>query len=501
VARLEGLIHAAHLALGRGRSVLIIAPELARASALFAQARMQWGNRVALWHGGLAPGLRADLWRRIRSGAVDLLVGTRSAVFAPLASPGLLCVDEEDGPSLKEEQEPHYHAREVARMRAQQHQAVLLLGSSHPSLETMGRTDMAPLGTGDAADRTACPAIQTVDIRHEAYGVRLSRPMVAGLQTALSTRAGALLFLNRKGFAPAIQCRECGQALLCHECSVPLTFYRRAGRLTCYYCRASFPVPDVCPSCQAAKLEPSGFGTEQLEDDVRRHFPEARVLRLDRDTARTGTQAQAIRREIAEGTVDLVIGTQMLFQGPPLPPVGFVGIPHADAGLHRPDYRAAERTYHGLLDAVGLARPAHFGGMVLLQTYLPTHHAIAAVVNQDPSLFYEHELASRQALGYPPFTHLIGLRVSGKHTGQVAKAAQDWAARLLAARPHSREGRGSVAILGPIPAGVAQARGRHRWQLLVKSADAETARQAVRSSLASRPGLKFEVDVDPLEIG
>lgn len=510
-ARHQGLIHAVHLALGCGRSALIIAPETARASTFFAEARRRWGDRVALWHGGLSSGIRADLWRRIRSGAVDVVVGTRLAVFAPLASPGLLCVDEEEDPSLKEEQEPRYHAREVARMRARQHQAVLLLGSSHPSLDTMSRSEVVRLGSGASCDQAAGPAIQTVDLRNELYGARLSTAMLDGLQAALASRAGALLFLNRKGFAPAIQCRECGEALLCDGCRVSLTFYRGAGRLTCYYCRASSPVPEVCPACRAARLEPAGFGTEQLEEEVRRRFPAAKILRLDGDTARTASRAQSLRQGIAEGAADIVIGTQMLFQGPPLPQVGFVGIPHADAGLHRPDYGAAERTYHALLDAVSLARPARLGGTVVLQTYLPNHHAMAAVVNQEPSLFYEHELASRQAHGYPPFTHLISLRVSGKDKKQVEDAARTWAARLLAATAHNRGDGEGVTILGPVPAGIAQARGRHRWQLMVKSPDGERARRVVRDTLEAlgqdkgkaRPaaGLKFDVDVDPIEIG
>ncbi len=510
--RMESLIQGADLALARQRSVLVITPEIARAAAIAARAATHWGPRVGLWHGGLSLAARADLWRRIRTGSVNVVVGTRSAVFAPLPDVGLICIDEEEDPSLKEEQEPHYHAREVAGMRAGQHQAVLLLGSSHPSLETRRQSHVDRLVMDETTTKPAVPpVIQAVDIRHTPYGTLLSESMIAGVRAALDARTGVVLFLNRKGFAPAIQCRDCGHALQCRNCSVALTFYRRAGRLTCSYCGTSFPLPNVCPVCQAIRLEPVGFGTEHLEEEVRRRFRNTRIARLDGDTARTPAQAEAIRLEVSAGTVDILIGTQMLFQGSPLPSVGFVGLPHADAGLHRPDFRSAERTYQTLVDAISLARPGDRDGTVILQTYLPTHPAIAAVVNHNPSLFYDHELESRRTLGYPPFTRLISLCVSGKHEGLVKEAAQQWATRLAAASLRYRSTTDEITILGPIPAPVAQRRGLHRWQVLVKATHAEAARLTVRSSLDALEqgrrrgrgtfGVKFEVDVDPIELG
>jgi primosomal protein N' (replication factor Y) len=328
--------------------------------------------------------------------------------------------------------------------------------------------------------------------------------LIAGIKQALSAKSRVILFLNRKGFAPLLHCLDCGASPHCPRCSVPFTFYRRAGRLSCRYCGDSSSLPDTCPSCLASRLEPVGFGTERLEEEVRRLFPEARIGRLDRDLARTQAQADAVRGRLAAGELDILIGTQMLFRGFPLPPVGLVGLPYADAGLHVPDFRSAERTYQTLLDAVGLALPGDAGGKVVLQTYMPAHHAIASVVQQNETLFYEQELAFRKALGYPPFTHLISLHVSGKNAKLVQKAAGEWAGRLKAAAVGlSPE---EVTIMGPIPAPVAQLRGRHRWQLLVKSAQAEAARQTVRQTLdelernKKRRGLKFDVDVDPLEM-
>lgn len=507
------LLQATEDTLARRRATLIIVPEITLASAIARLVRTRWPERVALLHSALSPADRDDAAHRIRSGTVDIVVGTRSAVFAPFPSHaislGLIWVEQEEDPSLKEEKEPHYHAREAAWMRAGQQGAVLVLGSAHPSLETLQAVELDRRLTlqttnGSAAPLTKPPAIEAVDLRLTPYRTLLSEPMIAGIRNALGAGTGVILFLNRKGFAPLLHCRDCGAAPQCHRCSVALTFYRRAGRLSCHYCGSSVPLPDTCPSCLAPRLEPAGFGTERVEEEARRLFPDARIGRLDRDLARTPAQADAIRRQMAAGQLDILIGTQMLFQGPPLPLVGFVGLPHADAGLHVADFRSAERTYHALVDAVGLALAGDAGGQVILQTYMPAHHAIVSVVQQNEALFYGHEMAFRKALGYPPFTHLISLHVSGKNARLVQGAAEKWAARLKAIAANLSPD--EVTVMGPIPSPVAQLRGRHRWQLLVKSEQAEGARQTVRRTIdeleqsRGRSGLKFDVDVDPLEM-
>ncbi|MER3425055.1 MAG: primosomal protein N' [Nitrospiraceae bacterium] len=450
--------------------------------------------------------------------------------------PGLICLDHEDDPSLKEETEPRYHAREVAWMRSRLNSSVLLLASAHPSLETLQR--MGALETGNQGAQgprsekllvisqpVMPPAIHLVDLRRLPHGTILSEPMIEGIAAALKSGERAILYLNRKGFAPALLCRACGQALRCQRCSVALTFYKQAGHLSCHYCNAVFPLPDTCPSCFAARIEPIGVGTEGVEEIVLRLFPNARVARLDREKARTPNRAEAIRRLFAAGELDLLIGTQMLFQGPPLPPVRFVGLIHADAGLHLPDFQAGERTYHALLDAIALARPREAGGSVLLQTYLPAHPVIAAIVEQDPEIFYHQELLFRRVLAYPPFTHLMSLCVSGKQPERVKEAAEQWAAQLrtTSKRPivneerqwkpldqrrdsaeDSEESGADIIVLGPVPASVARIRGRYRWQILVKSASLEAARRTVRRTLDDlegkhgRSGLKYHVDVDPV---
>ncbi|MGH7231705.1 MAG: replication restart helicase PriA [Nitrospiraceae bacterium] len=529
--RFDYLAQAAEWALSHQRTAVIITPEIARAEALVRRFKARWTDRVGLVHGNLPAHLRIDVWSRIRRGLIRLVVGTRSAIFSPLSSLGLVCIEDEHDPSLKEETEPRYHAREVAALRAQQHGAVLLLLSMHPSLETVHGDENAAIDKQLAGDEhqggpvsPACsassPIILPVDLRSQPYDTLLSEPMLTGMQAALNARAGVILFLNRKGFASALWCRECGKSPHCRQCSITLTFYKQAGCLSCHYCGASTPIPDACPSCLAAKLEPVGSGTERVEATIRRLFPGVRIGRLDREVSRL--QAEATRRQVLSGEVEMVIGTQMLFRED-LPPVGFVGLIHADAGLHLPDFRAGERTFHTLMEAVAMAHPHERGGQVVLQTYLPTHHVLAAVIEQNPALFYDQELVFRRLLAYPPFAHLINLRVTGRHQDRVSQAAHRWATRLRevagAVRPSRISGstasihhepRGDtvqdVTVLGPVPSAMTQLRGRYRWQILVKSVSAEAARATVRTTMddlerdRGRAGLKYEIDVDPLSM-
>ncbi|HZS94732.1 MAG TPA: primosomal protein N' [Chloroflexota bacterium] len=523
--RLACLLRVAEAMLARRLAVLVVTGEVLRAGQVAHQAKSRWGDRVVLVHSGLPAAVRAEGWRRIRAGTASVVIGTRSAVFAPVSSPGLVWIDGEEDASLKEEQEPRYHARDVAWIRASRGRALLVLGSSHPSLETMQAIERDGGALYLALTAPGQPRVELVDLRTYPSGTLLSPPMVEGIDRALAQRNRVALFLNRKGYARALTCRDCGSVPRCEHCSVSLAYYRRIGRLICQYCGVSVALPDTCTSCRAARLEPVGFGTERLEDEVRRFFPKARIARLDRDVIRRTSQVEAVRRMLGAGELDLIIGTQLLFQLGPPPLFGFVGVPYADAGLHLPDFRAAERTYHALLDAMRLACPDEAGGRVVLQTYLPTHHAVAAVVDRDFQMFVKTELAVRETLGYPPFYHLIGLRVSGRNAERAETAAVRWGELLReqARRAGRQSAHGAmvlspaegpacirretdgVGVLGPVPAPVAKVRGRYRWHLLVKSTDREFARALVGATLErveeerTSKDLKFEVDVDPVE--
>lgn len=505
--RMLAVFEVADLVVKQQRRVIIITPEILRAEAFATQARTRWGDRVELFHGGLSPALRHERWHRLQSDTIDIVVGTRSAIFAPISCVGLIYIDEEENSSLKEETEPRYHARDVAWMRAQLNAAVVLLGSAHPSLETMHAFDLGESGTPfepDIVDSTVATFTEEesrethiVNLRETPYGTVLSDPMIAGMRTALEARAGVILFLNRKGFAPALVCRECGSSPQCPQCSVALTFYKQGGRLACHYCATSRSLPDTCPACHAPRLGVGGVGTEAVEEWTRRLFPQARIGRLDGATSHNAKQI-SVRRQFLAGELDVLIGTQMLCQGEPALSAGLVGFIQADAGLHLPDFRAGEHTYHTLMDAIALARPARSGGRVILQTLLPTHYVIQAVAGQDPALFYKQEHAYRQALAYPPLTHLICLRVSGTSSDRTRQAAAHWAVQLKATGPQQ------LTVWGPIPAAVARLRGKYRWQIIVKSSEGAMARQCVQKTLDEleiRPGLsgvKFEVDVDPI---
>jgi primosomal protein N' (replication factor Y) len=506
--RLPRMMRLVEAALARGRQALLLAPDLATVEVMVALAQTQWGARAGAFHGALTPAARRERWHHIRSGSLPVVVGTRSAVFAPLTNIGVIWIDEEEDGALKEETEPHYHAREVGWMRAELHQAVMVLGSARPSLETLYRHGSYPeledLQRGGIPPATLRlpplppPVIDTVDLRALPSGTLLSDSMVGGIVAAVEARTPAILFLNRKGFAPALLCRECGNTPQCRHCSVSLTFYKREGRLSCHYCGAMLPLPDTCPTCRAPKLEPRGIGTEAVEERVRRLVPHARIGRIDRDTCRTPAHAAALRRRFIDGELDLLIGTQMLLQGPPMPPVGFVGLVQADAGLHLPDFRAGEQTYRTLSQAVALCRDRAHGGRVVVQTFLPRHHVIEAVLTQNFDRFYDQELAFRRALTYPPFSHLISLQISGASEERTQAAAQRWATAL-----EKLAGQSGPLTWGPIPSPVSRVRDRYRWQIVLKSDDLHAARRLVATTLpemerTSGRGVKFHIDVDPL---
>jgi primosomal protein N' (replication factor Y) len=521
-ARTATILTACDDAVRRHRAAIVVLAEINRVNAFAVLARSRWRDRVALLHSALTNRERLESWRRIRHGEISMVIGTRSAVFAPFderAPIGLVCVDAEEDPALKDEQEPRYHARDVGMLRARRQDAVLLLCSSHPSLEAISSLEPAGIEQVMNAPGASAP-VQVVDLRQAPATTILSAPLLEALRRSVQQRTGAILYLNRKGFASALWCRDCGAVPKCDRCSVPLRYYRVSGRaaardgagtglqksgsqsaLACLYCGASVVVPDTCPSCRSARLQPVGFGTARLEDEVQALVPGARILRLDSDTTRKSGDAVRLWRAATVGAFDVLIGTHMLFSGPPIPPAGLVGIPNADAGLHVPDFRSAERTYHALLDACSLSRSAGEGGTVMLQTHLPNHHVVAALARNQPSLFYEHELAFRQTAGYPPFSSLIGLKITGSDSEKVQQAAERWGTMLRASAGRLPQ----VAVLGPIPATVARLRGRYRWQLLIKADDPEAARQVVKPTLVeieatTKRGIKFDVDVDPVEL-
>ncbi len=520
--RLGYLVDAIELALTHKRGVLIVTGEVHRACLIGDWVQKRWPGQMELLHGRVQSKVRAGVWERIQNGTARIVVGTRSTIFAPVKDLGLICLDAEEDTSLKDEQSPRFHARDVGWERARQSQAILLLGSSHPSLETVQAIqDFA----GEAPvfrEPLRPPAIICCPVRDIPYGALLGQAMKRTMTSTLESGGQVILYHNRKGFAPLLICRDCGLVPRCPSCQISFTYYRHSQSLACQVCGVSAPVPDQCTSCHAARLEPVGFGTEWLEEEVRRMFPYARVARLDRGPSSRTFPPEQIRQSMWKGEIDVLIGTQMVFQGPPLPLVDCVGVPYADAGLHFPDFRAAEWAYHALCHVVALSKSQQEGGKIILQTYASDHHTIQAVVKQDPQVFYQQELKLRSALCYPPFSTIISLRVSGRDANHVLKVAQEWGRRLQSSyeSQHPRWARTiakkafateaddlpDLTILGPVPSTQIKGTGSVSWQLLVKTLQPDQARQIVRETkerLESEKqcgGVQIDIDVDPIEM-
>jgi len=343
--------------------------------------------------------------------------------------------------------------------------------------------------------------VTVVDLRDAPFGTILSPRLAESITACLADGKKVLLFLNRKGYAPVLLCRDCGQAVKCPVCAVGWAYHKHDSLLRCGHCGRAGQVPQNCPSCLGARLHPSGFGTEALEEAVRVQFPEARVARLERDRPGGDRANSAILTLLQAGELNILIGTQLVVTRSPRPVVSLVGLVHPDAALHLPDFRAAERAYHTLREVMALADSKDATARIVMQTYVPQHHVIRALAERNPRLFYDNELVARKALGYPPFGRLIGLRVSGTKEERVETAATKWVTLLRAETTRVRPAH--FEILGPIPATPFRVRGRVRWQLAVKGLDGEALRQAVQATLAEMEkggragGLRYDVDVDP----
>ena len=453
----EGILQAHAM----GKSTIIVCGELARADGLTQQLFRLTNLPIAHAHGESG----FERWRRVQEGTPSIVLGTRSVVFAPLPSLGLIWIEGEEDAALKEPQEPRYHARDVAWMRAKEEGALVVLASAHPSLESAFDRDAEPYVVQPEPSRR--PKVELVDLRHEPAGTLFSHTLVAAMQEALEHKTGVLLFLNRKGYARTLICRDCGWVPRCPSCALALAYGRQAGTLACRYCGGADALPQSCPVCRSTRLTTVGEGTERAEVEARRLFPHATVARVDRDSLHRAAAVRRIWEGIRSGAWDILIGTQAIFQREPLPQKGVVGILQADSGLHVPDFRAAERTYQLLDEALSVARPGLEGGRVIVQTRLPTHHAVQAVLLADPQRFYNEELAARRLLNYPPTCHLAALSASGKDQQEVETAAKRWRVCL----EHSAGTEVLLSILGPVPAMGNRPKGRYRFQTLVKGAD------------------------------
>ena len=471
----EVYVSAAAHALARGRQVLVLVPEIALTHPVGQAFRQRFGSRVALLHSGLSEAFRVDQWRRIMVGEVDIVVGARSAVFAPLPRLGLVVVDEEHDPSYKQEGGLLYQARDVALYRGKLAGAAVVLVSATPQVTSCHYAREGKyryLKLDRRVTPQDLPEIQLVDLRTQRGDKSLkviSRPLHTALEEVLRRGEQALLFLNRRGYSRAVFCLFCGQVFQCRQCSVALTHHQDQDRLVCHYCGYTEAVPEQCPQCQSSAIKRYGVGTEKVESEVRRLFPTARVARLDRDTAPNSGRALKVLTAFAAGDLDFLVGTQMITKGHHFPQVTLVGVIAADLSLFFPEYHAGERTFQLLSQVAGRAGRGAAKGTVLIQTYQPDHYVFKTVQSQDYDSFFQQELETRRQLGYPPFTRLALVRLSGPLEAPVAREARRLAAILENLRTGDADLRSRVRILGPAPAGLTRLQGRFRWQILIKS--------------------------------
>ena len=494
------------LVLASGRRVLMLVPEIALTPAVLSLFRQTFAERVAIQHSGLSDGERHDQWQRIRRGEIDVAVGTRSAIFAPLGNVGLIIVDEEHDGSYKQDESPRYNARDVAIVRGQRANALVVLGSATPSMESYhnavtGKYERVVLEQRVLGRPLA--AVTVVDMREEyaAAGpdVVISRPLAQALEARLERREQALVLLNRRGFATSVFCRQCAGTIDCPNCSVSLVVHGegRSRRAQCHYCNYSARVPGACPICAAPYLEQAGFGTERVEAEMKSRYPGARIARMDRDTVRRKGALGSLLSRFRDGEIDVLVGTQMIAKGHDFPRVTLVGVISADVGLGVADFRASERTFQLLTQVAGRAGRGEQPGEAIIQTLHPDHYSVQLACRQDYPAFYERELRFRLAMRYPPAVSVINAIVRGR----TFAAAMDDAADLVA-RMRQREERGEFRVLGPAPAPLGKLRGEYRAQLLVKSPNRRKMREALQAVIADRPELarRTTIDVDPLSV-
>jgi primosomal protein N' (replication factor Y) len=507
----EVYLRVASHAMAAGKSVLVLVPEIALITQTERRFRARFGEHVAVLHSGLSAGERFDQWTRILRGEVRIAIGVRSAVFAPFCDLGAIIVDEEHDPSYKQEGGLHYSARDLAVVRARQSGAVALLGSATPSLQSYYNVrtgKYTELTLPDRIEARPLPEIRMVDLRQcrdlRGAGRFISAELNRALAETLGRGEQALLFLNRRGFANFPVCAACGSALRCRHCDISLTLHQAANAYRCHYCGFSLPASAACATCGASQIKRLGMGTEKVEAAIRALFPQARVARMDRDTTRHRGEILRLLKGLREHAIDILIGTQMVTQGHDFPGITLVGIICADLSLSFPDFRAGERTFQLLSQVAGRAGRGDRPGRVILQTFNPEHFSIRAACRQDFEAFYEQEIAFRKALGYPPVTRLIQLRLSGRDARVTHQQAEALGAQCQALRASDPGFVESIHILGPIEAPLARIAGQFRYQVLIKSPQSSALHRFAERLLAARPHgqtrqqVRLAIDVDPL---
>ena len=490
--------------------VIVLIPEIALISQMERRFRARFGEQVAILHSGLSYGERYDQWLRIQRGEVTIAIGARSAIFAPFSRVGLIVVDEEHDTSYKQEGSLRYNARDLAMVRAKLDQGIALLGSATPSIQSYynaRRNKFVELTMDKRVEERSLPEITVVDMRKNrdlrGIGRFITTELRQAMAESLIRKEQVLLFLNRRGFANFPVCRDCGQTVKCRHCDISLTLHQKANALRCHYCGFSRPALLACDACGSKRISHLGLGTEKIESAVGELFPEARVARMDRDTTTRKGAIVRLLKDLRNGGIDVLVGTQMVAKGHDFPNITLVGIICADLSMSFPDFRASERTFQLLAQVSGRAGRGDASGRVILQTYNPEHFSVLAAQKQDFKSFYEQEISFRSALNYPPFSRIIQLKIAGRDKRKTEALAGSIG--QICHRLRRREGQfqNTVEVMGPIEAALTRIAGKYRWQILLKGQQVKTLHRFTRRLLAENPamfnqrGFSVAVDVDP----
>lgn len=496
-------------ALNRGKKAIVLVPEISLTPQMAEWYIKRFGGRAALFHSRLSAGERYDQWEAMKQGRYDVVIGARSAVFAPFDDIGLIIIDEEHEYTYKSESSPRYMTRDVARKRCAYYDGLLVLGSATPSIETYHRAQKSEIGLVELSERVGnskLPDVQIVDMREELKdGNRsiFSRALTREIESTLAANKQAILLLNRRGYSTYVCCRDCGKVIKCKNCDISLTYHKAGDRLVCHYCGYTTRLPETCDECGSDRIRHMGSGTEKLEKELERAFPEARVLRMDMDTTRRKGAHFEILHSFKNRQGDILVGTQMIAKGLDFPDVTLVGVVLADFTLNIPDFRSAERTFQLLTQVSGRAGRGDTPGKVIVQTYSPGHYSIAASQLHDYTSFYNEEVLIRREFGYPPFSRLINIVVSGPNIQQVINTITGINADLHLKLGCSRQK--MFELFGPSPALYSRINGRFRWQLIIKTQHMEIIKDRIRAvwleAMQKAPkDVNIIIDIDPYNL-
>lgn len=492
--------------LAKGQQAIVLVPEIALTPLILERFISRFGDAVTVTHSRLSMGERVDQWKKARDGEISIIIGPRSALFMPFRNVGAIIMDEAHENSYVSDITPKYDTKDVAIEAAKKYDALLLMGTATPDLVSYQKARDGKYLLLELKERTgggSLPVVSVVDLRKElAEGNRsaFSRELQEAIRENLRRGEQTMLFLNRRGYATFVSCRSCGNAMTCPECDITYTYHAKENALVCHYCGRRVEVPKTCPVCGSKYIRYFGTGTQKIEEEARRLFPEARILRMDLDTTMTKHSHERILETFGRGEADILIGTQMIAKGHDYPNVTLVGIMAADLSLNVDSYTAAETGFRLMTQAAGRAGRRDDKGRVFIQTYQPDHYAVKHAAHQDFKGFFEEEILMRQMMGYPPFASFFSILVTAEE-----KEAAEIAAQKLAEEIAKADGEGIAMVLGPVPAALARFRGEYRYQLIVKAADEDALRELVLPVMEKRKkdrkiSCRYQVALNPTNI-